>query len=193
MHDHLQPGGDLPDLPGEPRDPDDAKKSFDDVTARLELDYKPNDDMLLYLSYNRGSKSGGYTFSTGTPFAGFEQAFLEGIPFKPEVLNSYELGVKSESRRLDDPQRQRLLLQVRRLPGVRAGRARAVGHQSRCHGEGTRGGAQRARRSMASRCRLDASFLDSKVKNILLPDLVTRRRPRSAAGAEIFRQRACAI
>ena len=62
----------------------------------LELDYKPTDDMLLYVSYNRGSKSGGYTFSTGTPFAGFEQAFLEGIPFKPEVLNSYEAGIKSD-------------------------------------------------------------------------------------------------
>ena len=51
--------------------------------------------MLLYLSYNRGSKSGGFTFSTGTPYGGTEVAFLNGIPFDPETLNAYEIGVKS--------------------------------------------------------------------------------------------------
>ncbi len=75
--------------------PDDAKTSFDDVTARLQLDYRPNDDLLWYLSYNRGSKSGGYTFSTGTPFDPNQVTYLEGIAFDPEVLNSYELGLKS--------------------------------------------------------------------------------------------------
>ena len=49
--------------------PDDADASFDDVTARLELDYRVNDDLMVFASYNRGSKSGGFSFSTGTPFA----------------------------------------------------------------------------------------------------------------------------
>jgi iron complex outermembrane receptor protein len=83
--------------------PDDADKTFSDVTARLELDYRVNDDMLLFASYNRGSKSGGFSFSTGTPFAdgvagtplGTDAQFLNGIPFKPEVLDSFELGIKS--------------------------------------------------------------------------------------------------
>lgn len=84
--------------------PEDAHASFDDVTARLELDYRVNDDVLLFLSYNRGSKSGGFSFSTGTPFAdapafgiplGTDAQFLNGIPFDPEVLNSYEAGIKS--------------------------------------------------------------------------------------------------
>lgn len=83
--------------------PGDAKRTFDDVTARLELDYRLNDDVLLFASYNRGSKSGGYSFSTGTPFAdgvagtplGTNAQFLNGIPFDPEVLDAYEVGIKS--------------------------------------------------------------------------------------------------
>ena len=84
--------------------PEDAHATFDDVTARLELDHRVNDDVLLFLSYNRGSKSGGFSFSSGTPFAddpsfgvpfGTDALFLNGIPFDPEVLNSYEIGIKS--------------------------------------------------------------------------------------------------
>ena len=83
--------------------PNDAHETFSDVTARLELDYRMNSDTLLFASYNRGSKSGGFSFSTGTPFADFppftplgtDAQFLNGIPFKPEVLNSFELGIKS--------------------------------------------------------------------------------------------------
>lgn len=83
--------------------PDDADATFDDVTARLEFDYRVNDDMLLFASYNRGSKSGGFSFSTGTPFAdgvagtpaGTNAQFLNGIPFDPEVLNALEVGIKS--------------------------------------------------------------------------------------------------
>jgi iron complex outermembrane receptor protein len=83
--------------------PEDADKTFDDFTVRLELDYRVNDDVLLFGSYNRGSKSGGFSFSTGTPFAdgvagtplGTNAQFLNGIPFKPEVLNSFEAGIKS--------------------------------------------------------------------------------------------------
>ena len=83
--------------------PDDADRAFSDVTARLELDYRVNDDLLLFASYNRGSKSGGYSFSTGTPFADFppftplgtDAQFLNGIPFDPETLNAFEVGIKS--------------------------------------------------------------------------------------------------
>ncbi len=87
--------------------PDDADKTFDDFTVRLGLDYRVNDNVLLFASYNRGSKSGGFSFSTGTPFADFEPftplgtdaQFLNGIPFEPEVLNSFEAGIKSSINR----------------------------------------------------------------------------------------------
>jgi iron complex outermembrane recepter protein len=79
--------------------PDDAKRTFDGVTARLQLDWKPSDDLLLYASYNRGSKSGGFTFSTGTPYdpdgsLTIPREFLAGLSFDPEDLNAYELGMK---------------------------------------------------------------------------------------------------
>ncbi len=84
--------------------PEDAHATFDDFTARLELDYRVNDNLLLFTSYNRGSKSGGFSFSTGTPFAddpsfgvpfGTDAQFLNGIPFDPETLDAFEVGVKS--------------------------------------------------------------------------------------------------
>ncbi len=80
--------------------PGDARRSFDGITARLQVDWKPSDDVLLYASFNRGSKSGGYTFSTGTPYdpdgsLAIPRAFLEGMPFDEETLDAYELGVKS--------------------------------------------------------------------------------------------------
>ena len=75
--------------------PANATPTFSGVTARAEIDYKPIDQILLYASYNRGSKSGGFTFSTGTPFPGFEVATLNGIPYRPEVLDAYEIGAKT--------------------------------------------------------------------------------------------------
>jgi iron complex outermembrane receptor protein len=74
--------------------PADADASYSGVTSRLELDYKPRDSLLVYGSWNRGGKSGGFTFSTGTPFAPGQAAFLNGMPYKPETLNDFELGTK---------------------------------------------------------------------------------------------------
>ncbi|HEY2660890.1 MAG TPA: TonB-dependent receptor [Caulobacteraceae bacterium] len=74
--------------------PSDADKNFSDYSIRAELDYKPSNNMLVYASFNRGTKSGGFTLSTATPTAGFEVSFVNGIPYKPEVLNAFETGVK---------------------------------------------------------------------------------------------------
>ena len=75
--------------------PRDADKTFSDYSVRAELDWKPTDATLIYASYNRGTKSGGFTLSTSTPTAGFEASFLNGIPYKPEVLHAFEVGVKA--------------------------------------------------------------------------------------------------
>ena len=117
--------------------PSDADATFDDVTARLGLDYRANDDLLLFASYNRGSKSGGFSFSTGTPFADFppftplgtNAQFLNGIPFDPEVLNAVEVGIKSTINGDDHLQCQRVLLRLRGLPGFRAARIQPDRHQ----------------------------------------------------------------
>ncbi|WP_420383239.1 TonB-dependent receptor [Novosphingobium sp.] len=74
----------------------DADQNYSGLTARAELDYKPSTATLIYASYNRGSKSGGFSFSTGTPTPG--QAVLDtlnGIAFRPEVLDDYEIGLKA--------------------------------------------------------------------------------------------------
>lgn len=80
--------------------------SFTDglYSLKAELDYIPNDDVLVFLSYNRGVKAGGFNSpadpsgsavfinpTTFDPAPGFEKA----MRFKPEVLHSYELGLKS--------------------------------------------------------------------------------------------------
>ncbi len=76
--------------------PDAANPTFRGLTARAEIDYKPTPDTLIYASYNRGSKSGGFTFSTGTPFPGQLVDVLNNIPYRPETLNAYEVGLKAK-------------------------------------------------------------------------------------------------
>jgi iron complex outermembrane receptor protein len=61
------------------------------VTAKVELDWKPNEDNLIYLSWNRGVKGGG--FNHPLPPVQYVDDFYT---FDPEVLNAYELGIKSE-------------------------------------------------------------------------------------------------
>jgi iron complex outermembrane receptor protein len=63
---------------------------YGDVAARLQLNLKANDDNLIYASYNRGIKGGNWSLD---PLGGvLETALKHG----EEVLNSFELGWKSE-------------------------------------------------------------------------------------------------
>jgi len=72
-----------------------AKLSDDYFTGKLELDFTPTDNVLLYASYSRGKKSPG--FNNG--FLDTTQVFgdnpLPTIPFGSETLDAYEVGVKS--------------------------------------------------------------------------------------------------
>ncbi|MGE0032146.1 MAG: TonB-dependent receptor [Steroidobacteraceae bacterium] len=151
--------------------PGDAKTSFDDVAGRLQLDYKA-DNALWYLSFNRGSKSGGYTFSTGTPFDPNQVAFLEGISFDPEVLNAYEAGVKANlgsSATLNvsvfyyDYEDYQAFAQVGPVQSVINLDAEAQGLEVELNARPTDG----------LTLQIGASFMDSEVKDILLPDLTT--------------------
>lgn len=67
----------------------DANQKFDIGTGKLEVDFKPNQDTLLYGSINRGAKGGGWS----APTSGFVNP--DALPYKAEKLTSYELGVKS--------------------------------------------------------------------------------------------------
>lgn len=66
------------------------------VNVNLQLNYRPNNDILIYLAYRRGVKSGGFISGNvaGTP--------AELRPFGEETNNAYEFGWKTTlaSRRL---------------------------------------------------------------------------------------------
>ena len=63
-----------------------AKQSFKKPTWRVSLDHKFTNDVMMYISYNRGIKSGGFS-PLGSPAT---------ASFKPERLDAYEVGLKSE-------------------------------------------------------------------------------------------------
>jgi iron complex outermembrane recepter protein len=67
----------------------EAARDFNIVTGKVELDYKPVQDMLLYASWNRGAKGGGWS----APTAGFVDPLT--LPYNTERLTSYEAGFKS--------------------------------------------------------------------------------------------------
>ncbi len=61
--------------------------TFNSTTGRAVLQYTPSDDVQIYASWTRGFKSGGFNPRTGTGTV--------PLTFEPEVINAYELGVKS--------------------------------------------------------------------------------------------------
>lgn len=73
----------------------DIEQSWEAVTGRLVLDWKPSDDLMLYASYARGYKGGG----ANPPRPGLDSRVVQYRPlaatFDPEYLNAFELGVKS--------------------------------------------------------------------------------------------------
>ncbi|MBW7950404.1 MAG: TonB-dependent receptor [Pseudorhodoplanes sp.] len=64
-------------------------RTDNDWSGRAQLNYKPSDDVLLYLSANKGIKGGGFTI----PLDGL--LVVSDIPFAPEQLFAYEAGFKS--------------------------------------------------------------------------------------------------
>ncbi len=66
---------------------DQQTTKADELTPRVDLSYRPNSDVLAYLSYSRGFKSGGFT-----------QRIFPALPvppsFTPETASVYEAGAK---------------------------------------------------------------------------------------------------
>ncbi len=58
---------------------------FNKLTFRVSLDHRFSTEVLGYLSFNRGFKSGG--FNTGTPGT---------VPYRPETIDAFEGGVKTD-------------------------------------------------------------------------------------------------
>ncbi len=81
-----------------------AQDSWDDVTGRVIVKWRPTDDSMLFASYTQGFKSGGFgSFSAaladGTPpeFGQTDISTAEGYrptTFDEETVDSYEIGYK---------------------------------------------------------------------------------------------------
>ena len=69
--------------------PNLARQTFRNVSAKLQLDWRPRDGVLAYASINRGHKSGSFSAPIFQPFT------PESLPHGQEVLTSFELGTKS--------------------------------------------------------------------------------------------------
>jgi outer membrane receptor protein involved in Fe transport len=89
------------------------KRSEDEFTGTAILSFKPVDDLMVYASYSRGYKAGGFNLDrsalkapiqvvNGVPTvtfaaAGGAQSLVGNLQFDPETVNSYELGAKYSS------------------------------------------------------------------------------------------------
>lgn len=77
-------------------------KSFSNWSGKFEVDFKPSNDILIYASINRGTKSGGFgVFATPNGYtvdpvaaAANGLVLVQNIPFDQEVLTNFEGGVK---------------------------------------------------------------------------------------------------
>jgi len=66
-----------------------STKRANALTPKIGVNYKPNEDMLIYVSATRGFKSGGFDFGASSP-----EKQADG--YGPEYLWSYEVGLKSQ-------------------------------------------------------------------------------------------------
>lgn len=74
----------------------------DEITGTAILSWKPVDDLLLYTSFARGYKAGGFNLDRSalkSPVPSFAslggaQALVGNLQFDPELVDSYELGAK---------------------------------------------------------------------------------------------------
>lgn len=74
----------------------DDSIDYSDYAARLSLAHQFNDDVMGFVSWNRGIKGGNWTLSSGVS--------PDRFTHDPEILNSYEAGIKAsitESTRLN--------------------------------------------------------------------------------------------
>ncbi len=79
----------------------DVRKE-DQFTGTAILSYKPTDDLLVYGSFSRGYKAGGFNLDKSAlkvpilPFAslGGAQALVKGLQFAPETNDAFEIGLK---------------------------------------------------------------------------------------------------
>ncbi len=94
----------IPSVPGGSFTQNDARRNESRLTGTAVLSYKPVDDLLLYASFSRGYKSGGFNLDRSgltrqvispTVVGGVTAAAnTNGLQFAPEIVNAFEFGYK---------------------------------------------------------------------------------------------------
>jgi len=74
---------------GQPGTQDTFREDWSEITPKLGFELQATDDALLYVSFAKGYKSGGFN---GRPLSGIQEVLT---PYAPETVNSYELGAKT--------------------------------------------------------------------------------------------------
>ena len=76
--------------------PELTKQDFNNVSAKIQLDWTPSDDLLIYAGFTRGHKAGNFALPLGGYInAAFgDTTAIEGMPHDEEVLHSLEGGFK---------------------------------------------------------------------------------------------------
>jgi len=82
---------------------DDELKE-DQITGTAVLSWKPVDNVMTYLSYSKGYKSGGFNLdrsALGSPLTPRSNADSANLKFGAEKVDAYEFGIKYDSAQLD--------------------------------------------------------------------------------------------
>ena len=66
-----------------------ADKNWTKFTPKVALSYQSNENMLYYISYSQGYRSGGFNGRWGNQFSAVR-------PYRPETVTNIELGLKSQ-------------------------------------------------------------------------------------------------
>ena len=77
----------------------DFTNSFDALTAMANLAYRFSENMMAYVGFAQGYKSGGFDARVPTPPPGYDANSPDAAPtdYEPETVNSYEIGLKSST------------------------------------------------------------------------------------------------
>jgi iron complex outermembrane receptor protein len=71
-----------------------ATKTFTSTTPKLGINWQANENLLLYTSYTKGFKSGGFNPIPPNSNIGIPGAIAAPTPYNPEGVESYEAGFK---------------------------------------------------------------------------------------------------
>ncbi len=83
-----------------------SERNENQLTGTAIAAYRPTDDLMLYASYSRGYKAGGFNLDRSAlklpiqTFAslGGAQAVVNNLQFEPELVNAFEIGAKYATR-----------------------------------------------------------------------------------------------